>query len=344
MKSRTKNLLSEEQIRKLVKVNFGDACKIGSIVELKGGMFNSVYLIKRMNENDKIVLKVGVVPGTTLLTYEQDVMPTEVECFKLINEQTTIPTPKVIAYDFSKKQINSNYFFMTAMEGISLNKISRKMQKQNLEKIRVELAGYLAQMHQIKGNYFGYFSDDKKYQYATWKEAFLSMFDMILRDGRKHKVKLPYERIEKILKDNEIYLDEITIPSLVEYDCHEGNIFVKKVGEEYVIEGILDFERAFWGDPVADFPAAFIMLDDIRKEEAFLKSYLKESKVKKQYTEADATRYQLYRMYIFTIMAAETFRYGFLYAHLQGSWSKSIVMKCLNELEKALTKECLYFD
>ncbi len=334
MKSKTKNLLSEEQIKTLVKVNFGDLCKVGSVTELKGGMFNSVYLIERINEKDKIVLKVGVIPGTTLLTYEQDVMPTEVKCFQLIEEQTTIPTPKILAYDFSKKHINSNYFFMTAMDGISLNKISRKMEKQNLEKIRTELAGYFAQLHQIKGDYFGYFTDDKKYQYTTWKDAFLHMFDMILKDGREHKVKLPYARIEKVLKDNSKYLEEITTPSLVEYDCHEGNIFVKQVEGEYVIEGILDFERAFWGDPIADFPAAFIMLDDIRKDEAFLNSYLKENKEKKQYTEADAKRYQLYRMYIFTIMAAETFRYGFLYAHLQGTFSKSIVRKCLKELEQ----------
>ncbi len=31
------------------------------------------------------------------------------------------------------------------------------------------------------------------------------------------------------------------MPSLVDYDLWPGNIFVKKAGEEYVIEGILDF-------------------------------------------------------------------------------------------------------
>ena len=34
--------------------------EIGSITELKGGMFNSAYMIERIKENDKIVLKVSI--------------------------------------------------------------------------------------------------------------------------------------------------------------------------------------------------------------------------------------------------------------------------------------------
>jgi len=205
------------------------------------------------------------------------------------------------------------------------------MSKENLDGIKQELAGYLAQIHGIKGPYFGYFSEKEAYQYKTWKEAFMQMFAQILQDGRAHEVKLPYERIESVLKQNLNCLEDLAEPALVEYDCHEGNIFVKKVGENYRIEGILDFERAFFGDPIADFPAAFILTDDIRKEKVFLDAYLKASG-NTQYSEKDVKRYQLYRMYILTIMAAETFRYGFLYAKLQGGWAKKEIAKCLDEL------------
>lgn len=334
MKSKTKNLLTNEKIRELVKVNFGNTCEIRNIVELKGGMFNAIYMMDRIKENDKIVLKVGVVPGTPLLTYEQDVMPTEVECFRLVSELTTVPVPKVLAYDFSKKYISSNYFFMTAMEGVSLSSVSKKMSSENLDKIRVEIGSCLAQIHQIKGSYYGYFTNDPSKQYATWEEAFLHMFKQILSDCRSRHVRLPYSRIENVLKKNAVYLRELQRPALVEYDCHDGNVFVKKVGEVYVIEGILDLERAFWGDPIADFPTAFIFTDDIRKEKAFLKGYLENSPEKSEYTEADAKRYQLYRMYILVIMVAEIFRYGFLYGKLQALWSKFGISKCLKELEK----------
>lgn len=114
--------------------------------------------------------------------------------------------------------------------------------KREFNEVKKELAGFLAQLHQIKGTYFGYFTENPKQQYATWKEAFLQMFEMVLRDGKQHQVRLPYERIRKVLKQYEKTLDALDAPSLVEYDCHEGNIFVKKTEGTYHIEGILDFE------------------------------------------------------------------------------------------------------
>ena len=316
MKSKTKNRLSENKIKELVRIHFGRECETGEITELTGGMFNAIYRIERKNEKDAVILKVGVIPDTTLLTYERDIMPVEVECYRMIREQTTVPVPEVLAYDFSKRYIESNYFFMTELKGEPFSKVMKKMGQENADRIREELAGYLYQIHGVKGKYFGYFTKDERRQYSTWKEAFFHMFRQILVDGREHRVKLPYARIMAALQRYEGCLEDVTEPVLVEYDCHEGNIFVKKTGNSYTIEGILDFERAFWGDPIADFPTAFVFTDDIRKETAFLNAYLRVSG-RNAYTETDAVKYQLYRMYILTIMAAETFRYGFLYGKLQ---------------------------
>ena len=331
MKSRTKNRLSEEKIRELVRIHFGRECETGEITELTGGMFNAIYRIERKNEKDAVILKVGVIPDTTLLTYERDIMPVEVECYRMIREQTTVPVPEVLAYDFSKRYIESNYFFMTELKGEPFSKVMKKMGQENADRIREELAGYLYQIHGVKGKYFGYFTKDERRQYSTWKAAFFHMFRQILADGREHRVKLPYARIMAALQRHDGSLEDVREPSLVEYDCHEGNIFVKKTGNSYTIEGILDFERAFWGDPIADFPTAFVFTDDIRKETAFLNAYLRVSG-RNAYTETDAVKYQLYRMYILTIMAAETFRYGFLYGKLQGMWAKWQLRKCLRIL------------
>lgn len=331
MKSKTKNRLSENKIKELVRIHFGRECETGEITELTGGMFNAIYRIERKNEKDAVILKVGVIPDATLLTYERDIMPVEVECYRMIREQTTVPVPEVLAYDFSKRYIESNYFFMTELKGEPFSKVMKKMGQENADRIREELAGYLYQIHGVKGKYFGYFTKDERRQYSTWKEAFFHMFRQILADGREHRVKLPYARIMAALQRYEGCLEDVTEPVLVEYDCHEGNIFVKKTGNSYTIEGILDFERAFWGDPIADFPTAFVFTDDIRKETAFLNAYLRVSG-RNAYTETDAVKYQLYRMYILTIMAAETFRYGFLYGKLQGMWAKWQLRKCLRIL------------
>jgi Fructosamine-3-kinase len=333
MKSRTKNLLSKEQIINLVKVNFGDTCEVGSITELKGGMFNSAYLVERLEEKDKIVLKVSIAPGTKTLTYEKDPMPTEVEVYQKVTEYTQIPAPKVLCYDFSKKVIPCNYFFMTALKGVAMSKVMKKISKENLESIKIEVAACFAQLHRIKGEYFGYFTNDPKYQYRTWKEAFLHMMEMLIADGISHQVKIPYDRIGNILEQKSVYLDEVKEPSLIDYDLWTGNIFLIKQEDQYVIEGIIDFERAFWGDPLADFPPAFMLIKSIKEEKSFWKAYTEAAGIKSDITTEDEIRLDLYSMYILMIMAAETFRYGFFYAFLQGTFAKSRILKLLKKLE-----------
>ncbi len=334
MKSRTKNLLSKEEITKLVKVNFGDTCEVGTITELKGGMFNSAYLVERVKEKDKIVLKVSIAPGTKTLTYEKDPMPTEVEVYKRIAQCTQIPAPRLLSYDFSKKVIPCNYFFMTALKGVAMNKVMKNISKDNLESIKIEVASYFAQLHRINGEYFGYFTDDPKYWFSTWKEAFLHMMEMLIADGIAHHVKMPYARIGKILKQKALYLDAVKNPSLIDYDLWTGNIFLIEQKDQYVIEGIIDFERAFWGDPLADFPAAFLLLKNIKEERSFWKAYTKAARINPDITKEDEIRLDLYSLYISMIMAAETFRYDLIYAFLQGAFARHHIMKFLKRLEK----------
>lgn len=335
MISKTKNSLTKQQIINLVKVNFGDKCEVGAITELKGGMFNSAYLIERPTENDHIVLKVSLKPGAKTLTYERDPMPTEVAVFEMVKEKTNIPTPRILAFDFSKKHIPSNYFFMTALDGIAMHKVQKKMSKENLLELKKELAKYLAQLHQIQGDYFGYFTQNEKYQYQTWKEAFISMMTMLLNDGKKNGTKLPYVRYEKVLKDKTKYLEDIKVASLVDYDLWAGNVFVKQQGDKFVIEGIIDFERAFWGDAMADFGGSVMLLDHIFDEKEVWKVYKDKSNFNRDITKEDQIRSTFYRLYIYTIMAAETFRYGYFYGKIQTFFAMKNIKQCLTKLEEA---------
>ena len=335
MKAITKNLLPEEKIRELVKIHFGEDRKVTSVRELTGGFFAAVYLIGVTGEPDQMVLKVGVIPGTPLLTYERDVMPTEVACLTMLREKTTVPVPKIYACDFSKTHIKSNYFFMEVMEGSVLSEVSRKLSDKDTAQIRRELAYILTQMHSVKGPYFGYFTEEKEKQFATWKEAFYQMVGMVLEDGRRLKKKIPYDRIEHALQAHGDCLETPKVPALVDFDCHEGNIFVKQGADGWHISGIVDLERALWGDPIGDFPTAFIFCDDIRKEKVLLETYLEKSDEIRAYTGTEVRKFLLYRMYVLTIMIAETFRFGgSVYGKLQEVFARKNLKKTLKELEK----------
>lgn len=239
--------MSETQIAKLVEVNFKDGGQLRSIQELKGGMFNAAYLIERTVGLEPFVLKVSSPPEFVLLSYEHHLMQTEVEVYHKISAETSIPAPRVICSDFSRSLIPSDYFFMSALKGQSMHSLRKRLSQTQKENIKSRLGDYFAQLHQIRGNYFGYFTDKPECQFSSWKEAYRHMLKSILADGERLKVKLPYERIERVVSKQEHLLEAVTSPSLISFDLWPGNIMLVPNGNDYEIEAIIDFERSFWG-------------------------------------------------------------------------------------------------
>ena len=330
MKSKTKQRLKKSDISKLIWKHFG--VRKFHVSELKGGMFNTIYRICLEDTKEEVILKAGVISNPCLLTYEQDLISVEVECYRLIQEQTSIPISKVLAYDVSKEDIASNYFFMTALQGVPLSSVKRSLRKEELSLIRRQQAEYLHQLHDIQNQYYGYVTNEAFKRYPTWEEAFLAMFQQLMQDAHQRNIHLPYDKINEVLKKNTDLLSQVKTASLVMFDCHDGNLLVKDHGNGYEIEGILDFERAFWGDPIAELSAAFVFTRDIQQETDFMKRYLQVTH-KREFSDEDHRRYQLYRLYLMTIMASEVGRYGYFYGLLQGIWAKKELRICLKKLD-----------
>ena len=334
MKSRTKNRLSTKQIIRLVEENFGKLCSSECIAELKGGAFNSAYSIRLPGENMRIVLKTSTAPGTTVLSYEKDIMKREIDVYGHIKRFTTLPVPEILCHDSSMKTIPGSYFFMSFAEGIPMDRIIRKIPKDNLIEIKKVLAGYFAEIHEICSGYFGYMTDDQSLRFGSWSKAFTHMFSMILEDGRNFGHRLPYGRIEHCLSENAELLDKITKPRLVDFDLWPGNIFLKQNKDGlYEVASIVDFERAFWGDPFADFPAAVMLLGELKDEPDFWSAYSALAGKSGGLNREDERRMLLYRMYLFTIMVVETYRYNPLHAFLQKTYSAGVIKDCLKRLE-----------
>jgi fructosamine-3-kinase len=334
MDSKTKNLISNEKINELVKASFGDNVTVNSITELKDGMFNSAYLIGLKDSPSEIILKVGPSPNVELLTYEKDIMRTEIAVYEMIQSKTNIPVPKILKYDFSKKLISSDYFFMTKLNGQVWKEIRKELSNEDKERLKEEIGKYTSQLHSIKGKHFGYFSNEVDKQYRTWSAAFLAMVENIMADGKKYGIKLSYDKIVSVIKDKSVLLDEVKEPSLVDFDLWAGNVFLIKKEGSYVVEGIVDFERAFWGDPYADFTSSIMIYDNVLKEASFQKGYSKQNNKPLKFTNEDKCRMLLYRIYMSLILAIESYRFSKIYAFIIRCYSKSYIKRYIRELGK----------
>lgn len=179
-------------------------------------MFNSAWLIEGSGSLSKgIVLKVGPLPETEILTYEKDILRTEVEVYRLLSDKP-IPIPTLLAYDFSRNDIPCDYFFMERMEGSTWKSYGQKLPKEARPHLMQELGRCNAVIHSVEGSWFGYIKDEKRFQFDTWGEAFSSMIADILRDGKERNYNLPYKEITRTVQKHGKLLNAVKAPKLVD--------------------------------------------------------------------------------------------------------------------------------
>lgn len=331
MKSVTKTKLSENELRRIIEHNFAGE-KVESIEELKGGLFNTAYIVRGDGAlSSGVVIKVGPLPTAYTLTYEKDIMKTEVWVNGML-AGAGVPVTSILAKDFSRSIVSCDYFVMEYMSGTTWHKTDKKELKANKPALMRRFGECNALVHSVRGGWFGYIKDDKRFQFAGWYDAFSAMVGDILEDGKKLGCKLPYEDVTAVVKSNKRCLDDVKEPRLVDFDTWAGNIFLGHKDGVLDIAAIIDLERSFYGDPYADFIAAMFIFSDVEKEPDFISGYESITGEKLTIGESERKRMDLYRLYMSIIMHVETYRYGKLYAALVKLYTNSQIKKLLRRL------------
>ncbi|WP_340013847.1 aminoglycoside phosphotransferase family protein [Paenibacillus sp. FSL K6-1318] len=180
---------------------------------------------------------------------EQDLMIAEVEALHLITELQDVPVPQVLAYDDSLTMASARYFIMEYMSGTPYNQVKDQYSAEEQEAIEHQLGQYNRRINEIKGEQFGYFSEQKQ-RYSTWKEAFMNLMDDILTDGEEAGItfSMDYPELRRLIEEKSDVLDDVEEPVLVSWDLWDGNVLV----DAGHITAIIDFERSLWADPLME--------------------------------------------------------------------------------------------
>jgi aminoglycoside phosphotransferase (APT) family kinase protein len=294
--SLTKISLMAEQLREIAAECFGKQRRLAEFEELKEGFFNTAYRLE-LDDGTQAVLKVSPPRGLKVLHYEAGLMEAEVEAMRLVRERTEMPVPEVLCYDPSRRLAPGAFYIMPYLPGAPLHKVRSSLPEAVQYKIDHELGRLLRQVNAIRGAAFGYFSDLQP-RFDRWSQAFAHMLEGVLLDGEAMDIALPvpYEALRKLLLRSQLVLDEVTAPSLVHWDLWDGNIFVDPDSGQ--ITGIIDFERALWGDPLMETNFGYNSA-----ESAFMQGYGKPMLTQS----SERQRQGLYALYLFAIMIIETY-------------------------------------
>lgn len=291
----TKNFQTEENIRRMAEKVFSDK-KITATKELTEGMCNVAYNVS-FDDGSECILKIASKDRSGNTSNEINLMDAEVSAMKLVGENTDIPVAKVYGYDTSLALCDGKYFFMEKIKGRNLCECKDSIEADKLPAIYQEIGCLSKKLTTVKNAQFGFLGDERRFD--SLYEFVRLMLTNLIADAKKKNIDICYPE-EKFLSDLEASKEafaEVEEASLVHWDMWEGNIFV----DNNRVSGIIDWERAMWGDPLQD--------DRFRKH-SLNNDFLKGFGIEK-FSKNQKTRLFWYDTILYLTMMIEVFYRGF---------------------------------
>lgn len=302
--------LSQSDIAKVLSDAAVDSAHVEFVDELSEGTFNTAYLI-RLRDGTGLVLKVSPRPDTPIMSYEHGLMHGEVTYYTATATVPSVPMPRVVHADFDRAIIDGDVLIMSECPGQSWHSLRERLGDDDRVRLRTELGRMVAALHEVTGTGFGYPRDDRQPLVDSWRDAFTNMFDLACDDAKRYRADLPVpaDKLSRLVREHGHTLDEIDTPVLVHFDLWNGNILITDATGRLEIGGLIDGERAFWGDPAAEF-VSLALFSDIEDDAALLAGY-RDGGGQIVFDAATRLRLSLYRCYLYLIMLVESVPRGY---------------------------------
>ncbi len=308
----TKNRQSDETITAMAKKAFPDKTVI-RIKELTEGMCNVTYHVV-FQDGSESILKIAAADRRGNTSNEVNLMKAEVEAMRLVSGKCSFRVAGIQYYDCSRTACSGDYFFMEKLCGENLASLKDKLPESVKKELNREIGRISRELTAITNAKFGFLGDEKRYD--TLFDFVRTMLTNLLSDAQKKNVDpgCDPQRLVAELDSERKYFDEVKSAALVHWDMWEGNIFVS--GNH--VCGIIDWERAMWGEPFMD--------DRFRKHsrnDDFLKGFGLDS-----FSESELRRIRWYDVILYLTMMIEVF-YREFEDQGQYHWAKGMLLSVL---------------
>lgn len=242
--------LSLEQVEAMCHAAFGPRVPIDRIVELDTGLFNNTFVVEPAS-GPKAVLRVAPAPSAHVYPNERQLMRREYAV-----QPHLVPVcplvPRTIYADFSHTIVRRDYVFQTFIEGELWGKVRDELSDAENNAIRRQLGRIARKINGVIGSAFGFPSPEPGF--PQWSSALLHF----LGGMTEELTKLGYDcaDAQELLHWIELHralFDEIKEPRLLHGDLWPQNVLIVRTPSGPEIVGILDSERAMWGDPAFEW-------------------------------------------------------------------------------------------
>ncbi|MDV5143861.1 phosphotransferase [Streptomyces sp. SBC-4] len=301
---------------------------------LSGGLYNAARLLE-LADGRRLVLKTAPRAGTPALTHEQGLLGTEA-LFHRLAVRAGAPVPTVLHHERVGPGTPAEWLLLTHVDGITWDAARDRIAPADRPALRRRLGECLARIATVTGAAYGYPRPSVGLSGPDWPSAFTAMLHAVLADAIRFEVALPAP--PGLLADLPVRfghrLAEVRRPALVHFDAWEGNIVLARTGDgPWDLSGLIDGERAFFGDPLADL----VGLDPLGAAEDdpdLMAGYHSVAPDRTIDTSA-SVRLALYRVYLALVMRVEAVprAYGGEFAAWLDTWSVDRITEQLATLD-----------
>lgn len=201
-----------------------------------------------MADGNALVLKCPPAYNVRLLRHEKHLIETEYKTLETLHEFTQIPVPQIMKYDSDGGALGTPFLLLSHIPGRRLSDMAPTLTRTERDNIDRTLGAYVRKVTTLSATQFG--MTHRVFAQrgcTTWREAFLTLLEAVLRDAEDMLVTVPYDSIRYYVGKNGHYLDEVTEPRLVALNvCEPDNVLIDENTKQ--VNGLVGFSNVIWGD------------------------------------------------------------------------------------------------
>ena len=241
---------------------------VANVSSIHGGEIAAVY---------EIAFNTAAQPPLVLKVYPDALhwkMQKEVTVIGFIQDRLSVPVPRILFADDSKRLLGLNFIVMTKLDGSILGRLETTLVSEQLVSAYAQIGQLLREFHRIPMEAFGYIGPKGIWTAHQTNHSYLThQFQRKLKEftDRGGTVGLA-QRIAGYFAAREHLLHACTRAVLCHNDLHAGNLLATVAEGTVRLTGVLDFEGALAGDPLMDVAKALYYLCDETKR-ALLRGY-----------------------------------------------------------------------
>ncbi|MCC7165227.1 MAG: aminoglycoside phosphotransferase family protein [Anaerolineae bacterium] len=241
--------LTANKLMTMCRRAFGESVRIVDAREVVGGTFNETWLVTLPER--QVILRIAP-PAALAQNWDDKWLMRRENQVKPYFAAVALYMPQTLLADFTHQILHRDYLFQTFMPGERWDSVADQFTRKQSLGLWKQFGALTRQVHDTSGTLFG--GPFPARSFVTWSLAILYRLESVAQSMTNAEIDTAaFQTVIDLARAHTELLDEYRSPRLLHGDLWLFNILVDSRALKPTITAILDADRCWWGDPMADW-------------------------------------------------------------------------------------------